>query len=193
MKAFCQQRTRERAKRQALSQLACVGRHTITGLACTAGRQFVDWSGDYRLHSRDRWEVQKIFEPIMGGILELLPSDMPFVVGMDDTLVHKTGRKIRGVGYGRDPLSPPFHVNLILRQRFLQISGMLAAQGVPGPARAVKLAPAAGTCTPSVRGDVTVTRDQIRREAARQGARPGTARTGQGTPLTPALPAAGRA
>ncbi len=137
MKAFCQQRTRERAKRQALSQLACVGRHTITGLACTSGRQFVDWSGDYRLYSRDQWEVQQVFEPIVGGILELLPSDRPFVVGMDDTLVHKTGRKIRGVGYGRDPLSPPFHVNLILRQRFLQISGMLAAQAVPGPARAI--------------------------------------------------------
>jgi hypothetical protein len=129
MKTFCQQRTRERAKRQALSQLACIGRHTITGLACTAGRQFVDGSGDYRLYSRDRWEVRKIFEPIVGSILELLPSDMPFVVGTDDTLVHKTGRKIRGVGYGRDPLSPPFHVNLVLRQRFLQMSGMLTTQG----------------------------------------------------------------
>jgi len=137
MKAFGQRRTRERAQRQALSQLACVGRHTVTGLAYTSGRQFVDWSGDYRLYSRYRWEVRALFAPILGGILDLLPSGAPFVVGMDDTRVRKTGRKIPGVGYGRDPLSPPFHVNLILGQRFLQVSGMLAARGVPGPAAAI--------------------------------------------------------
>lgn len=139
MDAFRQQRTGERARRMAISQLACMGRHTVTGLLCTSGRQFLDWSGDYRLFSRDRWEVEKLFVPITAGLLEFLPPGAPLVVGMDDTILEKTGRKIPGTGYRRDPLSPPFHVNFIWGQRFLQLSGMLPATGVPGDARAIPL------------------------------------------------------
>jgi len=40
MDVFAQQRTWERAYRLSLSQLACLGRHTVTGLICTAGRQW---------------------------------------------------------------------------------------------------------------------------------------------------------
>src|SRR3989304_98717 len=35
--AFAQQRTAQRARQLGLSQLACLGRHTVTGLLCTAG------------------------------------------------------------------------------------------------------------------------------------------------------------
>lgn len=139
MDAFRQQRTGERARRMAISQLACMGRHTVTGLLYTSGRQFLDWSGDYRLFSRDRWEIEKLFVPIAAGILEFLPPEAPFVAGMDDTILEKTGRKIPGTGYRRDPLSPPFHVNFIWGQRFLQLSGMLPATGIPGDARAIPL------------------------------------------------------
>jgi len=137
LKAFRQERSRERARRMMLSQLACVGRHTVTGLLYAGGRQFVDWSGDYRLYSRDRWDGRELFAPIVRGILDLSPQDSPLVVGMDDTLVRKTGTKIPGVAYRRDPLSPPFQVNLVRGQRFLQVSGMLAGGGVPGAARAI--------------------------------------------------------
>ena len=139
MEAFCQQRTGERARRMAVSQLACVGRHTVTGLLYTAGRQFVDWSGDYRLFSRDRWDSHRLFAPVTAGILEFLPADAPFVGAMDDTIVEKTGTKIPGVGYRRDPLSPAFQVNFIRGQRFLQFSGMLPAGEGPGQARAIPL------------------------------------------------------
>jgi len=137
MEAFRQHRTWERAWRLGLSQLACVGRHTVTGLLYTCGRQFRDWSSDYRLFSRDRWEPRSLFAPIVQGLLDLLPADAPVVAGMDDTLVRKTGVKIPGVGYRRDPLSPAFHVNFVRGQRFLQLSGMLPAGEAPGPARAI--------------------------------------------------------
>jgi len=139
MEAFCQQRTGERARRMAVSQLACVGRHTVTGLLYTAGRQFVDWSGDYRFFSRDRWDSHRLFAPVTAGILEFLPADAPFVGAMDDTIVEKTGTKIPGVGYRRDPLSPAFQVNFIRGQRFLQFAGMLPAGEGPGQARAIPL------------------------------------------------------
>jgi hypothetical protein len=41
---------------------------------------------------------------------------------VDDTRLSKTGRCIPQTFYQRDPLSPPFHVNLMLGLRFLQAS-----------------------------------------------------------------------
>src|SRR5258706_15093532 len=43
-------------------------------------------------------------------------------VAIDDTRLRKTGRAIEQAFYQRDPLSPPFHVNLMLGLRFLQAS-----------------------------------------------------------------------
>ncbi len=70
MDVFTQKRIGERARRLSLSQLGCLGRHTITGLLCSSGRQFLDWSADYRFFSKDPWQPQRLFEPIIGGVLE---------------------------------------------------------------------------------------------------------------------------
>jgi hypothetical protein len=43
-------------------------------------------------------------------------------VALDDTKLKKTGRSIPQAFYQRDPMSPPFHVNLVLGLRFLQAS-----------------------------------------------------------------------
>jgi len=43
-------------------------------------------------------------------------------VALDDTRLRKTGRSIPQAFYQRDPLSPPFHINLMLGLRFLQAS-----------------------------------------------------------------------
>jgi hypothetical protein len=137
--AFRQRRTQRRGQRLALSQLACPGRHTVTGLLYTCGRQFADWSSDYRLFSRDRWDVRELFAPITRGLLDLIPPADPLVVAMDDTLLRKTGTHIPGVGYRRDPLSPAFQVNFVRGQRFLQLSGLLPAGAVPAAARAIPL------------------------------------------------------
>jgi hypothetical protein len=139
MDAFRQQRTWERARRLSLSQLACLGRHTMTGLIYTCGRQFLDWSADYRLCSKDRWDPEALFVPVVRGILEFLPPTAPVVAALDDTILRKTGTKTPGVAYRRDPLSPRFHVNFIRGQRFIQLSGLLPAGNPPGPARAIPL------------------------------------------------------
>jgi hypothetical protein len=39
-----------------------------------------------------------------------------------DTLLKKTGKKIAGAAWRRDPLGPPFHTNFVWAQRFVQIS-----------------------------------------------------------------------
>jgi len=139
MDAFRQRRTFDRATRLSVSLLTCPGRHTVSNLLCTCGRQFLDWSADYRLFSQDAWETPPLFSPIVRGVLDLLPATAPFVSALDDTHLKKTGTHIPGVAYRRDPLSPPFHTNLIRAQRFIQLSSLLFQEEGAGPARAIPI------------------------------------------------------
>ena len=109
----------------------------MAGLICAAGRQADDWSADYRLFARDRWDADDLFAPVVRGALQMLPDTAPLVAALDDTRLPKSGRKIPGVGYGRDPMSPPFHVNLVPGQRFVQLSAMVPGGPAPSPARGV--------------------------------------------------------
>jgi hypothetical protein len=123
---FPQRRTFQRALAQALGGLLCLGRRTLTRILWTNGREQKPWAADYHLHSRCQWEPQALFDPI---VQEALPLCRGRLVGMafDDTRLHKTGRCIQQAFYQRDPLSPPFHVNLMLGLRFLQASLLVPA------------------------------------------------------------------
>jgi hypothetical protein len=69
-----------------------------------------------------------LFAPLLAEAVALTPDPIgPIFAGQDDTLVRKSGKRIPGVAYARDPLSPPFQVNLVLGQRFLQTSVMIKA------------------------------------------------------------------
>lgn len=113
-----------------------MGRHTISGLLRTQNRHHQDWSADYRFYSQDRFQEQVVFDHVRCGVEQTLAAGQPLVVAMDDSLLRKTGRKIQGVRWQRDPLSPPFHVNFVQGLRVLQISAALpqgqgAARMVP--------------------------------------------------------------
>lgn len=118
---FPQERSSLRAIRQALGSLVCLGRRTVSRIIWTNGGEQRSWSAEYFLHSRCRWDPQQLFTPV-------LEQALPFCTGRyigvaaDDTRLHKTGRCIQQAFYQRDPLSPPFHVNLMLGLRFLQAS-----------------------------------------------------------------------
>lgn len=118
---FPQQRTFRRAVRQALGSLVCLGRRCLTRIIWTNGGQDRSWSAEYFLHSRCQWEPQELFRPILKQALEHCPQRL-VGVAIDDTKLRKTGRCIPQAFYQRDPMSPPFHVNLLLGLRFLQAS-----------------------------------------------------------------------
>src|SRR6266403_1830012 len=67
------------------------------------------------------WDPQQLFKPILKNALEYCPQRL-VGVALDDTKLRKTGRSIEQAFYQRDPMSPPFHVNLVLGLRFLQAS-----------------------------------------------------------------------
>jgi len=90
-----------------------------------SGREQHDWSADYRVFSRGRFQVSEMFGLVEDRLLERLPPGQAVVTALDDTKCRKTGTKIPGVSYQRDPMSPPFHTNFIRAQRFAQLSMMM--------------------------------------------------------------------
>ena len=118
---FPQRRTLRRAVRQALGSLVCLGRRCLSRIIWTQGGQQRSWSSEYFLHSRCRWDPQSLFASVLRRARPYCP-DRLVGVAVDDTRLRKSGRAIPHTFYQRDPLSPPFHVNLMRGLRFLQAS-----------------------------------------------------------------------
>ena len=116
--------------------MLCLGRHTLTGLLTTSGKQFEDWSAAYRLFSRQRIPVASLFSSIRRSILAALPDAEPVCVVVDDTLLRRSGNRTPGVAWRRDPLGPRFQTNFVRAQRFLQFSAAL-----PAPNRLTRMVP----------------------------------------------------
>jgi len=102
------------------------------------GRSDRDWSGDYKMFSRCKWEPERLFDPVIDEYLDRYPK-RPVVSAIDDTKIRKTGKRIKSARWQRDPLSPPFHLNFLWGLRFLQASmlfphykeGDYPARGIP--------------------------------------------------------------
>lgn len=136
--AFSQQRTFDRIHRLTYGLLLCPRRHLTSTAICATGRQFVDWTADYRVASRSPWDPHDLFNPVFTHGADLLPpSPAPVMAAMDDTLCKKSGRHIPGASIARDPQSLPYHVNLIRGCRFVQVSLLVSPLDCPGPARAL--------------------------------------------------------
>jgi len=89
----------------------------------SSGQQFVDWSSVYRLFQGNRTNIDYLFTVVRKTLIENELCDNDEVYAhMDDTILKKTGKKIIGTSWRRDPLGPPFHTNFIWGQRFLQLS-----------------------------------------------------------------------
>ena len=112
----------ERLSQHILGVLLGPGKRTVSNLICTRGGQHGDWSADYRLYSRARVDESVLFSRVRDTLLEALPADAPLVVALDDTITRKSGAKIHGSGWKRDPLGPAFQTNLVRAQRYLQFS-----------------------------------------------------------------------
>ena len=121
---FSQKRTANRATILLIAALLCVGRKWITRLNCVREREQVDWSADYKLFSRSKWKACDLFIPAITESISWFPDGPIFLAG-DETTVKRSGRKVKRSAWTRDPMSPPFQVNLIKGIRFIQFSALL--------------------------------------------------------------------
>lgn len=118
---FAQDRTLHRAIEHAIATPCGFGRRTISRTICTLDRHRQDWSADYKLFSRSNWDANELFRPVLDQYRQRY-CDGPIAIGFDDTKTPKWSRRNKSVFRQRDPMSPPFHTNLILAQRFIQAS-----------------------------------------------------------------------
>ena len=134
---FSQQRLWHRARRLALGLVVGLGVRTITRALGAVGREQKPWSSDYRVFSRSPWAVRALFASVVDEALALQGAG-PLVVAGDYTHLVRAGRKVKAAHWMRDPLSPPFHVNLVRGVRFFQLA-MIVPCGTASP-RAVPVA-----------------------------------------------------
>ncbi|HYN44363.1 MAG TPA: transposase, partial [Candidatus Limnocylindrales bacterium] len=120
--AFNHPKIASKVRKLAYGNLTCMGRHTISGMITSGGHQFLDWSSFYRLFSKQRVDLSRLNEVCIEGAIQELDNKRMIIAHMDDTIIKKTGRKIPGTSWRRDPLGPPFHTNFIWGQRFIQMS-----------------------------------------------------------------------
>ena len=123
--AFRGARSHKRAIEHAIALPCVFGRRTISRTLGALGRWDQDWSADYKMFSRCRWQPERLFDPVIDEYLQRYPG-RPVIAAVDDTKLRKTGRKIKGASWHRDPLSPPFHLNFMYGLRFLQASLLFA-------------------------------------------------------------------
>ncbi len=97
----------------------------MTNLLTTGGRQFLDWTADYRMYGKERIHCENVFGQVRKEVCTLTQSKL-LVTALDDSLLVKTGKKIPGVKYARDPMGPPFHVNFKRGQRVIQMSAAIS-------------------------------------------------------------------
>lgn len=135
--ALAQTKQPARHATHALAQLVALGRHTVTGLLTAQNRQGQDWTADYRFYQRGRADPQALLATARQTVEAQLAPTAPLVVGTDDSLLRKTGRRVSGAAWRRDPLGPRFQVQLAWAQRVLQFSAALPL----GPDGAARLVP----------------------------------------------------
>jgi hypothetical protein len=137
---FADHRSHHRAIGFALAFLVCLGRRTISRAICAQQRQYRAWSPDYKFFSESPWKAAALFDGVLDEAYPLMWEEQPLVVAMDDTVTRKTGKKIPWAKWSRDPLSPPFHTNLVWALRFLHAALLLWPAKAEGAARAIPIA-----------------------------------------------------
>src|SRR3982750_2716034 len=152
---FQQERSLQGAVRQAVGALLVVGSATLTRILASLGLDQQDWSAEYKLHARAPWNEQNLFDALLPSALAYCPGS--FVpIALDDTRRRKTGKRIPTAFWQRDPLSPPFRVNLQWGLRFLQASVLLPLHrkhNVNARAVPVRFVAAPSLKRPGVRAD----------------------------------------
>ena len=133
-----QQRTRERLLTLCLGYIQTLGRHTITGVLRSLGRDDLDWSAVYRLFSQARFDLEAARRVLLAAVLATLAANDPLVVVLDGTQLARTSPRFPGVGWLRSPRTPVWRPGIHRAQRWVGLSALLP-RSTDGASRAVPL------------------------------------------------------
>lgn len=144
-----QQRTRERIVTLCLGYVQALGRHTITGVLRSLGRDGLDWSAAYRLFSQGRLDLEVARRRGLATVLTTRGADDPLVVVVDGTQLPRTSPRLPGVGWLRSPRTPVWRPGIHRAQRWVGLSALLP-RSADGMSRTVPL-PFAPAPSPTAR------------------------------------------
>lgn len=134
---FKQQRSYQRVVQLVLAEVVVFARHTVTQLLMGLGRNGEDWSAWYRLFSLKRFGYEQASQVLLRLTLAHVGEDEPYVVAGDGTQTPRSSRKIEGVGWLRNPRTPPFRVGIHAAQRWF--NGVWLTPLEKGYSRAIPL------------------------------------------------------
>lgn len=112
---------------------------TLTNIFISTGNLDKKPSAIYKFFSKRKWSPDSLFNPIFQQCLPYFNKGY-VAIGVDDSKFKKTGKRIPYTSWHRDPMSPPFYVNLLWGLRFLQFSVLLPLYNTMGvPCRAIPI------------------------------------------------------
>jgi hypothetical protein len=117
--AFKQWRPYWRAVGLVLAELFTFGRHTVAQGILGLGQTEGDWSGWYRLFSRERFDEAQLSSILARETLREVPATEPYVVGIDSTQIRRSSLKMPGTSWLKSSASPAFRPGIERAQRFL--------------------------------------------------------------------------
>lgn len=104
--AFKQARPYWRAVGMVFAELFTFGRHTIAQGILGLGQTEGDWSGWYRLFSRERFDEAQLSRILVRETVREVPETQPYVVGIDSTQISRSSLKMPGSCWLKSPRSP---------------------------------------------------------------------------------------
>lgn len=122
-----------------LGSVLSLGRQTLTQVLVTLGLGGEDWSAWHRLFNRARVPIAQLQQGLIGQLAQVVPATEPVLaVVVDGTQLPRTSRSMPGVGFTRNPRTPPWRRGIHLAQRYVGISALLP-RSATGDSRAIPL------------------------------------------------------
>lgn len=135
--AFKQERPFWRAAGLVMGEVFNFGRHTVTQDLLTLGMNEGDWSGWYRLFSRERFEEEQLSNCLLGETLKQVPEGEPYCTALDSTVLHRSSLKMPGTSWLRDSRFSAFRPGIHRGQRFVHAAWLTPLE--EGYSRAIPL------------------------------------------------------
>src|SRR5262245_50436170 len=88
-----------------IGALLTPGKQTVTSILSIMGlRQSLHFQNRHRVLNRARWSSREVSKQLLRVLLQVFVPQGPVVVGLDDTLERRRGKKINAKGIYRDPV-----------------------------------------------------------------------------------------
>jgi len=98
-------RTWKYAKILLIGGILCIGPRTVASVLRVMGlNQEKRFERYHRVLNRAVWSCKNGSKILLGLLIKLLPTGWPIIIGVDDTLERRKGKKIKAKGSYRDPI-----------------------------------------------------------------------------------------